>query len=168
VKLVPCRECKRPLVTTTFFAPAKAICAVCKGEAPDSRVATVGVPQPGETDPAKAVRLEDCLINQHFALALCPAHPDDNTHVMELKSVNHNDHYGPGEWQHTAKGAIWKQTAKGETAMHQCLKCKATVTYSTTATNQFRRQNEVRPGKHVNGFAEINGIRDEEPEEVAA
>lgn len=167
VKIVGCRECKRPLVTTTFFAPAKGICRVCKGEAPGSGVATVGVPKPGETDPAKAVNLADALINKHFAVALCPLHPDDPDHVMELKSINHNDNYGPAVFLGMEKGKPLYHREMGETVMHQCLKCKTVVTYSTTAQHQFRRVNEVRPGKSANVWGEQLGIRDED-EAVAA
>jgi hypothetical protein len=160
VKVIGCRECQRPLVVTTFFAPAKALCKVCRGESPDSGVATVGQPVPGQTDPSKAVDLTKCLVNHEFARAICPVHPEDPEHVMELKTVNHNDHYGPGFFD--AKGG-WRQTATGETVMHQCLKCLATVSYSTTAVVQFRRMNE--PGKpdikHNNGWARLLGVRED-------
>lgn len=160
VKLVPCRECKRPLVTTTFFAPAKALCRVCKGEAGDTGVATVGQPVPGQTDPAKAVHLADCLVNPHFAFAVCPVHPDDEAHEMQLVSVNHSDHYGPGHFD--AKGNF-HQTAPGETAVLQCQKCLAAVTYTTTYRQRFRAQNEPKikpdlgePGRFI---AERQGTR---------
>lgn len=139
VKIVPCRECERALVVTTFFAPAKAICRICKGEtAGDSRQATVGQPIAGSTDPAKAVNLADCLVNKHFASALCPVHPDE--HEMELKAVNHSPHYGPGFFV----GKVWRQIDVGETVIHQCKECLAVVTYSTTFRTHMRRQNEVK------------------------
>lgn len=167
IKIVPCRECRRPLGVTTFFAPAKAICRTCSGEAAaeGSNVATIGQPIPGQTDPAKAVNLADCLINKHFAAALCPVHPDDPDHVMELKSVSHSEHYGPGFMN--AKN-VWVQQAPGEVALHQCTHCLATVSYSTTVRTPYRRQNEARP-KHYAGAPERNymhGFRD--PQEKAA
>lgn len=139
VKLVPCRECRRALVVTTFFAPAKAICRSCKGEtAGEGRQATVGQPVAGQTDPAKAVNLADCLVNKHFAHATCPVRPDE--HEMELKSVNHSPQYGPGYFV----GKMWRQTDVGETVIHQCKDCLAVVTYSTTFRTKMRRQNEVK------------------------
>lgn len=167
VKLVPCRECQRPLVVTLFFAPAKAICHECRGEG-DGTKATVGQPTPGETDPAKAVSLADCLINPTFSFAVCPVHPDDpDGHPMELKSVNYNDNYGPSTlagYNKKTGRPEYRQIAKGETVFWQCLTCKATVAYSTTAQTQFRRMNEAntQPHKHVNGWDDILGSRDEE------
>lgn len=141
VKVVPCRECERALVVTTFFAPAKAICRVCKGETVgESKQATVGQPVAGSTDPAKAVNLADCLVNKHFAKALCPVHSDDESHEMELMAVNHSPHYGPGFFV----GKLWRQIDVGETAIHQCRECLAVVTYSTTFRTRMRRQNEVK------------------------
>jgi hypothetical protein len=142
-KVVPCRECKRALVVTTFFAPAKAICRTCRGEN-DTGVASVGQPIAGQTDPVKAVNLADCLLNPHFAEALCPVHPDDPDHEMELKAVSHNEHYGPSQLTgYTSRGVPqYRQLEKGETVMHQCKVCRAVVTYSTTAQTQFRRMNE--------------------------
>lgn len=146
VKLVPCRECQRPLVVTTFFAPAKALCASCRGETASERaVATIGQPIPGQTDPAKAVNLADCLVNPHFATALCPVHPDDQDHVMELKSVSHSEHYGPGHYEVSKGTMIWKQDAPGEVATHQCVKCNAVVVYQTTIRTQYQRQNAIKP-----------------------
>lgn len=159
VKIVPCRNdsCRRPMVVTTFFTPEKAECRACKGEAgPDAHVATVGVPIPGQTDPSKAVNLIGCLINEQLATAVCPICVEP----MELKSVNHNDEYGPGHYQQTTKGAVWHQDAKGETTMHQCPRCMLVLTMSTTATHQFRRQNEARPGKNANAWAGVNGVRE--------
>lgn len=144
VKLVPCRECKRPLVVTTFFAPAKAVCSACKGDT-DGTVASVGQPVPGQTEPAKAVDLTKVLVNQHFAQALCPVHPDDEEHVMELKSVTHNNNYGPSEFIGYSNGRPqYRQIAIGESVLHQCLKCKATVSYSTMLQSQLKRVNEKR------------------------
>lgn len=170
VKIVACRECKRPLVVTTFFAPAKGICRICKGD-DTSGVATVGQPTPGETDPAKAVNLADALINRHFAFAVCPVHPDDPTvHEMELKSISHSDFHGPSELIGYKNGRPeYRQTAKGETVMHQCLHCKAVVTYSTTAVSQFQRVNEIgQNNKNANRWGDTLGIRDEAKDEVTA
>lgn len=166
VKIVGCRDCGRPLVVTTFFAPAKAICRICKGESNGEgrTLATVGVPIPGQTDPAKAVNLADCLVNQHFAMALCPVHPDDESHVMELKMVAHSPHYGPGEWTTGKNGRReYRQIAVGETVMHQCLKCNATVGYSTKQVVQFQRMNEVKvqPDLGMPHNAMPLGVRDE-------
>lgn len=165
VKLVPCRECARPLVVTTFFSPAKAQCTSCKGET--GHVASVGQPIAGSTDPAKAVNLADCLINKHFAQALCPVHPDNDEHIMELKSVTHNDHYGPGEWVSNGKGQReFRQLSPGEVVMHQCGKCNAVVTYSTVQMVQFKRQNEPKAAEdfglpHRNMLLSIRSIAGE-------
>jgi hypothetical protein len=166
VKIIGCRECARPLVVTTFFAAAKGVCRVCKGET--GTVASVGQPVPGQTDPTKAVNLADCLVNKHFAHALCPVHPDNEEHEMELKQIAHSDHYGPGEFVLTKDGRIWKQTAPGETAMHQCTKCNATVVYSTQHVVQFRRQNEVidRPDLGAPHRNSALGIRGDDPTKI--
>jgi len=142
-KLVACRDCGRPMAVTVFFAPAKAICRVCSprdSAGKRDRHGAVGVVQPGKTDPAKAKRLVDCLINPGFSRASCPAHPDDDTHEMELKSVAHSPHYGPGYWA----GKTWRQTSPGESVVWQCTSCNATVAYSTMQMVQFRCQNEPR------------------------
>jgi hypothetical protein len=162
VKLVACRECGRPLVTTTFFAAAKGICRVCRGEG--SEVASVAVAQPGKTEPAKATNLVDVLINKHFANALCPVHPDDPDHAMELKYVDQNDNYGPSEHIGFKDGKpVYRQLAKGETVLHQCLACKAIVTYSTTAQSQYRRVNEPTANRKRSRMGESLGTRDEVP-----
>ena len=165
VKLVGCRECQRPMVVTVFFAPAKAICNSCSPRDAEGRSrqnGQVGVPQPGRTDPAKATSLADCLVNPAFARALCPVHPDDESHTMELKQVSHSEHYGPGHWD--AKGR-WYQTAPGETALHQCTACNATVSYSTTQVVQFRRQNEPRekPDQGAPHRNSMLGVRGPDP-----
>jgi hypothetical protein len=156
VKLVPCRECKRPMIVTTFFMADKAQCRECEGTS-DGSFASVAAPTPGETDPSKAVNLANCLLNPQFAEVICPVCVEP----MELKSVNHNDHFGPGKWVHSSKGSVWDQSAKGETVMHQCPGCMLVVTISNTARNHFKRINEPRPGKNSNVWAEITGVRDE-------
>lgn len=171
VKIVGCRECKRPLVVTSVYAPAKAMCNVCKGGT--GKVATIGQPVPGQTDPAKAVNLADCLVNVHFAQALCPVHPDDEDHVMELKAVSHSPHYGPGHYG--PKGA-WIQDAPGEVVTHQCTKCLAVVNYSTTFRSPMIRQNAKRDKPDLGAPEEnyIHGVEGDIPpanmdlEEVAA
>lgn len=146
VKLVPCRECKRPLVVTTFFAPAKAICAADSGRAAaegDGR-GTVGQPVPGQTDPRKAVDLTQTLINPTFAQARCPVHPDDDEHEMLLVSVSHHEHYGPQMFLRYEGGKpVYKQIAPGETVVLQCQheNCLATVTYSTTPQQRILPMN---------------------------
>jgi hypothetical protein len=159
VKLVPCRECKRPLVVTTFFAPAKAICSVCKGDPAATQMVAVVVP--GQSDPTRVSNLESVLVNKHFANALCPVHPDDPEHVMELKTVFHNPEYGPGVLIGYKDGRPnYRMTDVGETVMHQCLHCKACVTYSTTAQVQFRRANEPRTGKSMRNWELTLGARE--------
>lgn len=161
-KTVPCTSCGRALTVNQFYAAAKALCTPCRGESKNNgsgSKGTVAVVQAGRTEPSKSMNLTDTLVNPHFAMAQCPVHPDDSEHVMELKSVNHSPNRGPGYF--TGKG--YKQLAIGETAMHQCLKCKAVVTYSTTAMNHFRRSNEARSGdKHVNGWGDLLGTRGSE------
>lgn len=164
IKIMPCQFCKRPLIVTTFYVAAWAKCSLCRGEESGTRgKGTVEVVQAGRTDPSLAADLTKTLINHSFSRALCPVHPEDEDHVMELKSVNHNDNYGPGHFD--AKGA-WHQDAPGETVMHQCTKCNAVVTYTTTAMAQFRRINEARPGKNSNVWATFLGTRDEEEDDV--
>lgn len=162
VKIAPCRECGKDLAVSVFAATGNAICAACRsGDSSERPVASVAHPIPGKTDPAKAVDLAKCLVNPGFAQALCPAHPDDPEHEMELKSVSHHPHHGPSEMFGFKNGRPeYRQTAIGETAMHQCLKCKATVSYSTTAQSQFLRQNEVRGNQHVNGWEPLLGVRE--------
>lgn len=167
LKLVPCTGCQRALAVNVFYAPAIARCSECGGGA--TRASGTGgaagqseIVQAGRTDPVKAARLADCLINPAFAKAICPVHPDDEEHVMELKSVNHNERYGPSELIGAKDGRPqYRQIAPGETAMHQCLKCKAIVTYSTTAQAQFRRCNEPRSGKSSQGWLAQLGAREE-------
>lgn len=147
VKLVSCRECGRALVVSTFYVKANARCRSCKGESGgDAAPATVAVPIPGSTDPAKAINLADCLVNPSFAMALCPVHPEDPEHIMELKSVAHSAYYGPREFMGYDKHGHpnYRGEDPGESVTHQCLKCKATVSYSTMRQVQLRRQNEVR------------------------
>jgi hypothetical protein len=148
IKVVPCRGCARPLVVNTFYAASKARCTECRAAGGTGRGSS-DAPVPGKTDPAKARRLEDCLVNHGFAHAQCPV---DAEHDMELKSVSHSQYYGP------------KPRVPGETVMFQCRECRATVSYSTTAQQQFRRQNEPDESgsKQVNGWAEILGTREED------
>ena len=165
LKIVPCTICRRPMVVNTFYVLAWAKCreSGCSGESKER--GSVGVAQAGRTEPELAVNLVETLINPTFAHALCPVHPDDESHEMELKAVTHNDRYGPGEWRDDGKhGRVYVQIAKGETAMLQCKKCKATTTHSTTAQSQFRRINEPRvaTGSGVNGWGAILGTRVED------
>lgn len=157
-KLVPCRECKRPIFANAFYAPAKAICSSCKGESNGAREASVGQPVPGVTDPAKAVDLTKTLINPAFAKALCPVHPEDPEHEMLLVNVSHNDNYGPSVFMGYVGGKpSYKQIAKGETVVHQCQHCLATVSYTTARVTKMKPINEprkdadlgVRPGKQT-------------------
>jgi hypothetical protein len=164
-KVVPCIECgERELIVNQFYAPAIARCASCKGESAGAGVATVAAPVPGKTDPAKAADLNKLLVNGEFAHALCPVHPNDPDHEMELKWVSHSDHYGPSELVGYKNGRPeYRQTNVGETVLHQCLKCKATVSYSTTTQTQLRRVNEPREDKHAGqGLERWVGSRDEE------
>lgn len=164
VKVLPCQFCRRPLVVTTFYVLAWAKCGPCKGVSSDVREkGSVGQPQAGRTEPSLAADLTKVLLNPQFANAICPVRSDDPDHVMELKSVHHNDVYGPSEQRWIENKLIWVQTGPGETVMHQCLKCKAVVTYSTTAQVQFRRCNEPGPvnSKNSMGWARALGVRDE-------
>jgi len=160
MKLVPCGECRRPLAVNRFYAAMQARCASCKGLAERTGVGQVTAPTPGKTEPAQVKDLTSVLINPGFAFARCPAHPDDPEHEMELKTVHHSDHYGPSDYVgHKDGKPLYKQIAPGETAMHQCLKCKATVAYGTTAQTQFMRINEVREGKNANAWVATLGKR---------
>ena len=182
VKIIPCPHCKRPLVVSTFYVMDWAKCWACRGEDSGSReTASVGQPQAGRTDPRLAKDLKKVLINSNFGEALCPVHPDDPDHEMELKAVSWSEHYGPFVWKMIDNKMTRVQVAAGETAMLQCKKCYATIVFSTTAVTQFRRQNEVAiNGKQSNGWARTLGTRDDnldapvvtdfempDPEEVA-
>lgn len=166
-KIVTCTSCEKPLIVNTFYAPASAKCSdhrTSGGAAPG----TQQIVQKGRTDPARAANLVDSLINPHFGHALCPVHPDDPEHIMELKSVNHNERYGPSTLiGRDARGrAEYRQDGPGETVMHQCLHCKAVVTYSTTAQQQYRRINEVLTAehRHSGSWGTILGAREEDGE----
>lgn len=164
IKIVPCQFCKRPLVVTTFYVLAWAKCSPCAGASNGKREkGSVGQAQAGRTRPEHAMDLVKVLINPTFARALCPVHPDDADHVMELKSVSHSKNHGPTVLQFVGGKPTYVQVAPGETAMLQCLKCNATVTYSTAVTVQFRRCNEPDPNgsKHSMGMAAWLGIREE-------
>lgn len=171
VKAVPCQQCKRILIVTTFYVLAWAKCSRCGGEASGKREkGSVGQPQAGRTRPEHAMDLEKVLLNPTFARVLCPVHPDDEAHVMELKSVSHSKRHGPTVVQFVGGKPTIVQVAPGETVMHQCTKCNATVSYSTAVTVQFRRCNEPDPdsNKHSMGMAGWLGIRgqsNEVPEE---
>lgn len=164
LKIVPCTICKRPMVVNTFYVLAWAKCdeSGCSGNTKER--GSIGVAQAGRTDPELAANLAETLINPTFARAICPVHPDDESHEMELKSVTHNDHHGPFVVSGYVSGRpIIQQTAKGETVMHQCSKCLAVVTYSTAVTQSFRRVNEPRTatGAGANGWGALLGVRDE-------
>lgn len=164
IKLLPCQFCKRPLIVTTFYVLAWAKCSPCAGEDMGSRAkGSVEVVQAGRTDPSLAVDLTKTLLNPAFANALCPAHPDDPEHEMELKSVNHNPNYGPYELQGYKDGkSVYKIKQPGETVMHQCNKCLAVVTYTTAVVVKFKRINEPGEGKSAMGWAGQLGVREDE------
>ena len=170
VKAMPCTDCKRVLIVSTFYVPAwNPRCASCKGETNGRREkGSVGQPQKGRTRPEHAADLAKVLINPTFEKALCPVHPDDEAHVMELKSVSHNKNCGPTVVQFVKGEPTYVQVAPGEVVLHQCLKCKATVSYSTAVTVQFKRCNEpdLDSNKHTMGMARWLGTRDEIVEEV--
>jgi hypothetical protein len=162
VKIVPCRnpDCKRPIVVTTFFTPEKALCRVCDGESGGDRTGSLEVVAPGQTDPAKAANLADCLINPQFAEAVCPICVTD----MELKSVSHNDHYGPSVLTGYKNGIPeYRQTAPGESVMFQCEACKCVITMTTTAQVRYKRKNEPKAdtGIGANRWGDVLGVREE-------
>lgn len=163
VKLCPCTSCKRPVVVNVFYAAAIAKCSACKGEIESAGGAGRGsaaIVQVGRTDPALARNLVDCLINDEFAEANCLKCGEP----MELKSVSHNEHYGPSQLiGYDKQGrAEYKQVAQGETVMHQCNHCKLVMTISTTAQQVYRRQNEPRTKdtRESNVWVDVNGIRE--------
>lgn len=165
-KVVTCTVCdEQKIFVNAFYAPAQAKCSGCRpATAPSGGGAgTQAVVQKGRTDPAKAANLADVLINPHFAFAICPVAPDDpEGHSMELKSVDHHDYHGPSEHTGYQNGRpVYRQSARGETVLHQCLECKAVVTYSTTAQSQFRRLNEPSANiKTTNGWGALLGVRE--------
>lgn len=168
LKMVPCTICRRPMVVNTFYVLAWAKCheSGCSGESKER--GSVGVAQAGRTEPELAANLVETLINHHFQFARCPVHPDDEAHEMELKSVSHNPRYGPGEWRDDGKhGRVYVQIASGETVMHQCRQCKATVSYSTTPQSQYRRINEPKLDLTLgaNAWGGLLGTRIEDPPE---
>lgn len=163
VKVLPCQYCRRPLVVTTFYVLAWAKCSACKGTSSGPRKpGSVEVVQAGgRTEPRLAADLTKTLLNPTMAVARCPVHPDDESHVMELKTVHHNERYGPHAWKLVNGKMTLVQIAPGETVMHQCLSCNAVVSYSTTAVTQFARVNEVKPGKNANRWADELGSRED-------
>lgn len=158
VKFVPCTICQRAMVVTTFYVPAWAKCHDCGGQKPADHRGTVAVAQSGRTPPELAKRLADCLINSQFAEAFCPLNPG---HDMELKMVQHNQVHGPKFFVGYVDGKPVYDNVPGETVIHQCLECRAVVTYSTIYESQLRRQNEKRD---TNGSAPatwILGVRED-------
>jgi hypothetical protein len=160
-KIVCCIGCQKPIIVNTFYAPAQAKCSACRPSEATKARGGQSIVQAGRTDPALADNLEKALVNPAFATALCPVHPDNPEHVMELLSINHNDRHGPGRWEGVGSSRAWIQIAVGETVMHQCQACKAVVTYSTTARQFFRRINEPREGKNANVWGTLLGTREE-------
>lgn len=164
IKATPCVGCSRPLIVSTFYVAANARCSECKGGATVDGTGEVVAPVAGKTDPARVKDMATVLVNPTLARALCPVHPDDEEHEMELKWIGHAEHYGPKELIGFSAGKPeYRQIAVGETVMHQCLRCRATVVYSTTAQTQFRAQNEVRSDRRVDteGWVEVLGEREE-------
>lgn len=142
VKIVGCTECGKPLAVNTFYAPARAKCSEHGGGGPTpSRTGSQSVVQAGRTNPDFAENMADALVNPGFANMRCPVHPDDDEHVMEIKSIVQTTNRGPGYLMGDGR---YRQTAVGETVMGQCLACRATVTYSTTAMSQYKRANEKK------------------------
>jgi hypothetical protein len=139
-KLVPCTGCGRPLGVNQFYAPAIAKCTGCGGQTETAGKGEAAIVQPGRTDPAKAANLADALLNKQFATAACPLCAED----MELKSVTHNQNYGPTRLVGYTKDGPRYDVSTGETAMLQCNGCKCVVSMSTTAPFVYRRQNEAR------------------------
>lgn len=165
-KVVPCIHCSKDLIVSTFYAPANAKCASCKGSNNGQNGApkVTGVVKPGETDPRTVRELRDVLLHPEFEDVFCPICKDLK---MELKSVCHNPRYGPSVKVGFQGGKpIYKQIEAGETTMAQCNHCKTTVSFSTTAQHVFKRINEKLQGsKHVNRWANEDdcgvGVRDE-------
>lgn len=160
-KRVPCKSCRRPCVIHAF-APNSVLCTTCKSgsSGAGSRPGTVANPEPGVTDPAKAVNLADCLINPAFAYAHCPLDPE---HQMELKSVSHSPNYGPRRLlKIDGKGLPIYDQKTGESVMHQCRECGTVVSYSTQHVHQYRRQNEVvvREDKSDTSWDSLLGVRE--------
>lgn len=142
VKFVPCLTCRRACLVTTFYVPAwMKACRTCSGDS-DATKGSVAVPQAGRTDPAKAVNLADCLINDEFAEVFCPF----GHGMMELKSVNHNPRYGPRELIGYDRGEPVHEQKTGESVLHQCNECLAVVSMSTVHVSKYRRKNEARQG----------------------
>lgn len=171
VKILPCQYCQRPLIVTTFYVLAWSKCGPCRGEGDAHRAkGSVEVVQAGRTDPALAADLTKLLVNPEFANAICPVFPGDPEHVMELKSVHHNDHYGPYTFKLIDGKMARVELGPGETVMHQCLKCRAITTYTTTAQSQYTRCNEEGPRnvKHANGWSDFLSSREEVAEDDSA
>lgn len=143
VKLVPCTnpECRRPIAVNVFYAPAIAKCSDCGFQAKSAGTGQSQIVQAGRTDPEKAARLDECLVNKEFAGPfMCPL----CEHAMELKYVTHNPSYGPRKLiGHDSKGPLYKETL-GESAMLQCNKCLTTLSLSTMHQVEYRRQNEPK------------------------
>jgi hypothetical protein len=164
VKFVPCLDCKRAMMVTTFYVPAWAHCSRCSGSE-EKTLGSIAIPQRGRTNPELAKNLADVLINEQFAEASCPMCGED----MELKSVSHNANYGPRELMGYDKQngrPIYKQLT-GEIAMHQCNKCLMTVTFSTVHVMRYRRLNEPKVGRIAPLSQDILGPREDADERAA-
>lgn len=163
VKFVPCLDCRRAMMVTTFYVPAWAHCSRCTGSE-ENQLGSVAVPQRGRTNPELAKNLVDVLINEQFAEAACPRCSE----LMELKSITHNPNYGPRELMGYDKSGrpIYKQLT-GEIAMHQCNHCFMTITFSTVHVMKYRRQNEPKAGRIAPLSEDLLGPR-EEPDDEAA
>lgn len=164
VKFVPCLDCKRAMMVTTFYVPAWAHCSRCSGD-DTKQLASIAVPQRGRTNPELAKNLADVLINEQFAEVDCPMCAEP----MELKSVSHNSNYGPRELMGYDKQngrPIYKQLT-GEIAMHQCNRCFASITFSTVHVMKYRRQNEPKVGRSAPLSEDLLGPREDADEQAA-
>lgn len=161
-KTVPCVECSRACVVTTFLAPAKCLCRECKGDGP--RQKTTGSQasvQPGRTAPEFAKHLPDALINKEFLSAACPFSPD---HKVVLKDIGHSSYYGPRHLLGYKDGIPQYDQKIGEVATFQCEDCAVLVQFSTQHPRQLRPCNKPKQSTRTgpSAFETMLGVEDEE------
>lgn len=158
-KVVPCRECGRPCVVTTFATPAKTRCNTCRGGQRAAKREAVQIKAAHTVNPAALENLADGLINPVFkTIPLCPFDPEHN---VELKSVSHSPQYGPRHLMgYDGKGIPQYDQQTGESVMYQCNDCRTVISYSTQHPLLLQAQNEIKKlAEAPSSLARIQGVR---------
>lgn len=138
-KVLPCMECRRPCVVTTFLQPQKCLCRDHKGESSGPRaIGSQHAVIAGRTPAEYAVNLPDALINKEFMSALCPFGPE---HIVRLKDIGHSPNYGPRQLLGYKDGIPQYKQEIGEVATLQCADCNTVIQFSTQHPRQLRPVN---------------------------